>query len=121
MQDETVYAPGTQKKVIGEVIRWNKTSGPETMDAVKYIELLEAEIEELKSQVIRKTANGQNDLLDFLKTLEPQNLKVRMCLWANSLYNSFLASLWIFLCSIASLLKPLTLSTCHICCHLVFI
>lgn len=121
MQDETVYAPGTQKKVIGEVIRWNKTSGPETMDAVKYIELLEAEIEELKSQVIRKTANGQNDLLDYLKTLEPQNLKVRMCLWASSLYNSFLTSLWIFLCSIASLLKPLTLSTCHICCHLVFI
>ncbi|KAH7669163.1 GrpE nucleotide exchange factor coiled-coil-containing protein [Dioscorea alata] len=75
VKDETVYAPGTQKKVIGEVIRWNKTSGPETMDAVKYIELLEAEIEELKSQVIRKTANGQNDLLDYLKTLEPQNLK----------------------------------------------
>lgn len=71
------YAPGTQKKVTGEVIRWNNVSGPEKIDAVKYIELLEAEIEELSLQVGRKTGNGQNELLDYLKSLEPQNLKVR--------------------------------------------
>nr|GLL30492.1 uncharacterized protein LOC109184501 [Ipomoea trifida] len=69
------YAPGTQKKVTGEVIRWNNVSGPEKIDAVKYIELLEAEVEELTRQIERKAANGQNELLEYLKTLEPQNLK----------------------------------------------
>ncbi|GER40003.1 phosphoglucosamine mutase [Striga asiatica] len=74
-KDVPDYAPGTQKKVSGEVIRWNNVSGPEAIDAVKYIELLEAEIEELNRQVVRKSSNGQNELLDYLKTLEPQNLK----------------------------------------------
>lgn len=74
-KDAPDYAPGTQKKVSGEVIRWNNVSGPETMDAAKYIELLEAEIEELNRQVARKTANGQNELLEYMKSLEPQNLK----------------------------------------------
>ncbi|GAB4832999.1 hypothetical protein Ancab_007022 [Ancistrocladus abbreviatus] len=69
------YAPGTQKKVSGEVIRWNNVSGAEKIDAVKYIELLEAEVEELNRQVGRKSANGQNELLEYLKSLEPQNLK----------------------------------------------
>ncbi|KAK6939065.1 Protein of unknown function DUF760 [Dillenia turbinata] len=69
------YAPGTQKKVSGEVIRWSIVSGAEKIDAVKYIELLEAEIEELNRQVGRKSANGQNELLEYLKSLEPQNLK----------------------------------------------
>jgi hypothetical protein len=76
VQDEPDYAPGTQKNVSGEVLRWNNVSGPERIDAKKYIELLEAEIEELNSQVGRKTANGQNELLEYLKSLEPQNLKV---------------------------------------------
>ncbi|CAL9781303.1 unnamed protein product, partial [Musa acuminata subsp. burmannicoides] len=70
------FALGTQKKVAGEVIRWNKITGPEKMDAVKYIEYLEAEIEELNRQVARKSLNGHNELLEYLKTLEPQNLKV---------------------------------------------
>ncbi|CAA0812482.1 Unknown protein [Striga hermonthica] len=74
-KDVPDYAPGTQKKVSGEVIRWNNVSGPETIDAVKYIELLEAEIEELNRQVARNSSNGQNELLAYLKTLEPQNLK----------------------------------------------
>lgn len=76
-QDVPDYAPGTQKNVSGEVIRWNNVSGPEKIDAKKYIELLEAEIEELNRQVGRKTANGQNELLEYLKSLEPQNLKVK--------------------------------------------
>ena len=76
VQDEPDYAPGTQKNVSGEVIRWNNVSGPERIDAKKYIELLEAEIEELNSQVGRKSANGQNELLEYLKSLEPLNLKV---------------------------------------------
>lgn len=71
------YAPGTQKNVSGEVIRWNNVSGPEKIDAKKYIELLEGEIEELNRQVGRISANGSNELLDYLKSLEPQNLKVR--------------------------------------------
>ncbi|KAJ6731165.1 hypothetical protein OIU85_021894 [Salix viminalis] len=74
-KDEPDYAPGSQKNVSGEVIRWNNVSGPERIDAKKYIELLEAEIEELNSQVGRKSANGQNELLEYLKSLEPLNLK----------------------------------------------
>lgn len=80
-QDDSNYAAGTQKNVIGEVIRWNNISGPERIDAKRYIELLEAEIEELNRQVGRKSANGQNELLEYLKTLEPQNLKVRKLLF----------------------------------------
>ncbi|XP_051124604.1 uncharacterized protein LOC127246968 [Andrographis paniculata] len=74
-KDGSDYAPGTQKKVSGEVIRWNNVSGPERIEAVKYIELLEAEIEELNRQVERKSSTGQNELLEYLKSLEPQNLK----------------------------------------------
>ncbi|GKV16180.1 hypothetical protein SLEP1_g26861 [Rubroshorea leprosula] len=73
------YAPGTQKNVSGgEVIRWNNVSGPERIDAEIYIEFLEAKIEELNRQVGRKTANGQNELLEYLKSLEPQNLKLAL-------------------------------------------
>ncbi|CAL5332044.1 unnamed protein product [Camellia sinensis] len=75
LRDVPDYAPGTQKKVSGEVIRWNNVSGPEKIDAVKYIELLEAEIEELHQEVGRKSANGQNELLEYLRSLQPQNLK----------------------------------------------
>lgn len=77
LQDTPDYAPGTQKNVSGEVIRWNNVSGLEKIDAKKYVEFLEAEIEELNRQLGRKAANGQNELLEYLKTLEPQNLKVR--------------------------------------------
>ncbi|CDY53985.1 BnaAnng12920D [Brassica napus] len=54
--DDQDYAPGTQKNVSGEVIRWNNISGPEKIDAKKYIELLEAEIEELNRQELTNTA-----------------------------------------------------------------
>ncbi|KAH0939102.1 hypothetical protein HID58_006563 [Brassica napus] len=54
--DDQDYAPGTQKNVSGEVIRWNNISGPEKIDAKKYIELLEAEIEELNRQELTSTA-----------------------------------------------------------------
>lgn len=57
------------------MIRWNNVSGPEKIDAKKYIELLEAEIEELNRQVGRKSANEQNEILEYLKSLQPQNLK----------------------------------------------
>lgn len=77
VQDDSNYAAGSQKNVTGEVIRWNNVSGPERIDAKRYIELLEAEIEELNRQVGRKSASGQNELLEYLKTLEPQNLMVR--------------------------------------------
>ncbi|KDO85069.1 hypothetical protein CISIN_1g019961mg [Citrus sinensis] len=76
-KDTPDYAPGTQKNVSGEVFRWNNVSGPEKIDAKKYIEFLEAEIEELNRQLGRKATNGQNELLEYLKTLEPQNLKRR--------------------------------------------
>lgn len=61
----------------GEVIRWNNVTGPEKIDALKYIELLEAEVEELNRQMERKSGSGYNELLEYLKTLEPQNIKVR--------------------------------------------
>lgn len=76
MQDKPDYAPGTQKNVSGEVIRWNNVSGPERIDAKMYIEILEAEIEELNKQVGRQSSNAQNELLEYLKSLEPHNLKV---------------------------------------------
>lgn len=76
LQDVPDYAPGTQKNVSGEVIRWNNISGPEKIDAKKYIEILEAEIEELNRQVGRQSSNAQNELLEYLKSLEPRNLKV---------------------------------------------
>ncbi|KAH9305246.1 hypothetical protein KI387_009650, partial [Taxus chinensis] len=70
------YAPGTQKKVSGEVIRWRNDSGPEKIDACKYIELLEGEIEKLQHQLERgKASSGQNEILEYLKSLEPQNLQ----------------------------------------------
>ncbi|OIT36907.1 PREDICTED: uncharacterized protein LOC109241477 [Nicotiana attenuata] len=74
-KDSTDYASGTQKKVTGEVIRWNNVTGPEKIDALKYIELLEAEVEELNRQMERKSGSGYNELLEYLKTLEPQNIK----------------------------------------------
>ncbi|KAF3614231.1 hypothetical protein T459_13477 [Capsicum annuum] len=74
-KDSPDYASGTQKKVTGEVIRWNNVTGPEKIDALKYIELLEAEVEELNRQMERKSAGGYNELLEYLKTLEPQNIK----------------------------------------------
>ncbi|KAJ3672340.1 hypothetical protein LUZ60_007061 [Juncus effusus] len=73
--DSEEYAPGTQKKVTGEVIRWNNITGAEKIDAVEYIELLEKEIEELNQQVSRMSKAGPNQILDYLKSLEPQNLK----------------------------------------------
>lgn len=76
IKPDSDYAPGTQKKVSGEVIRWRDDSGPENIDAVKYIELLEGEIDELKHQLTqRKALHGQNEILDYLKSLEPQNLQ----------------------------------------------
>lgn len=76
MQDMPDYAPGTQKNVSGEVIRWNNVSGPERIDAKKYIEILEAEIDELNRLVGRQSSGAQNELLEYLKSLEPHNLKV---------------------------------------------
>lgn len=84
LQDIPDYAPGTQKNVSGEVIRWNNVSGAERIDAKKYIEILEAEIEELNRQVGRQSSNTQNELLEYLKSLEPRNLKVNstfLCLY----------------------------------------
>lgn len=95
VQDASEYAVGTQKKVSGEVIKWNNVSGLEKIDALKYIELLEGEIEELKRQVARKSAAGQNELLEYLKSLEPQNLKVtRIC--ASLFWHSFCVSNMIY-------------------------
>eukprot|EP00249_Psilotum_nudum_P013698 c24464_g1_i1 orf=414-1448(-) len=71
------YAPGAQKKVSGEVIRWHDDTGAETMDATQYIELLEAEVEQLQEQLekSKQVLNGRNELLEYLKSLEPQNLQ----------------------------------------------
>eukprot|EP00252_Welwitschia_mirabilis_P002586 TRINITY_DN12535_c0_g1_i2.p1 TRINITY_DN12535_c0_g1~~TRINITY_DN12535_c0_g1_i2.p1 ORF type:complete len:290 (-),score=52.98 TRINITY_DN12535_c0_g1_i2:62-931(-) len=76
IETDSDYAAGSQKKLSGEVIRWRPDSGPEKIDAVKYIELLEYEIDELKQQLKRReTTNGQNEILDYIKSLEPRNLQ----------------------------------------------
>lgn len=58
-------------------MRWRKDEErPERVDAVEYIELLEAEVEELKKQ-LELTGRGKNELLEYLKSLQPQNLQVK--------------------------------------------
>ncbi|KAJ7251570.1 hypothetical protein O6H91_Y420300 [Diphasiastrum complanatum] len=72
------YEPGVQKTgVSGQILRWHKEEGPKPMDAVEYIELLEAEVDELQKQLeqIRRSSPGRNELLDYLKSLEPHNLQ----------------------------------------------
>lgn len=62
----------------GEVVRWHKVNGSEAVAASEYIEMLEGEVQQLQQQLEqskRSLANG-NQLLDFLKTLQPQNLQV---------------------------------------------
>ena len=78
---EQVYAPGTQKtNVKGEVMRWNlKEEAVEALDAREYIAGLEAELASLKQELARVGAQGDgssstNELLAYLKGLEPQNL-----------------------------------------------
>lgn len=71
------YAEGVQKKGIsGEVVRWNHEEGPETLAAQEYIEMLEREVQLLKEQVSTRERldEGNNDLIEYLKSLEPQNL-----------------------------------------------
>jgi hypothetical protein len=75
---ESAYAVGVQKtKVSGEVLRWHKEEGPESMGAVEYIEMLESEVEDLKSQLEQRgrALGGRNELLEYLKSLQPQNLQ----------------------------------------------
>lgn len=78
---EQVYASGTQKtNVKGEVMRWNlKEEAVEALDAREYIAGLEAELASLKQELARVGAQGggsssTNELLAYLKGLEPQNL-----------------------------------------------
>jgi len=64
--------------VSGDVVRWRKDEErPERVDAVEYIELLEAEVEELKKQLDLR-GRGKNELLEYLKSLQPQNLQVNL-------------------------------------------
>ena len=66
-------------------MRWRKDEEiPERVDAVEYIELLEAEVEELKKQ-LELRGRGKNELLEYLKSLQPQNLQVNpySCLFSH--------------------------------------
>eukprot|EP00241_Pyramimonas_parkeae_P012562 CAMPEP_0114236192 /NCGR_PEP_ID=MMETSP0058-20121206/6701_1 /TAXON_ID=36894 /ORGANISM="Pyramimonas parkeae, CCMP726" /LENGTH=276 /DNA_ID=CAMNT_0001348101 /DNA_START=302 /DNA_END=1132 /DNA_ORIENTATION=- len=74
----TSYAPGTQKnQVQGKVLRWNEHEGVEAIPAVEYIEALEIEVAALKERVagLQKSRDGQNEMLEYIKTLEPHNLQ----------------------------------------------
>lgn len=56
-------------------MRWRKDEErPERVDAVEYIELLEGEVEELRKQ-LEMRGRGKNELLEYLKSLQPQNLQ----------------------------------------------
>ncbi|KAG6549309.1 hypothetical protein Mapa_009295 [Marchantia paleacea] len=73
-----MYEPGVNKsKVAGEVMRWHREDGPEKMPAVEYIKMLESEIQELQLQLdsSRRASRGRNELLEYLKSLQPQNLQ----------------------------------------------
>ncbi|CAM6123055.1 unnamed protein product [Calypogeia fissa] len=72
------YEPSVNKsKVSGEVLRWHKEDGIEQVPAVEYIEMLESEIRELQQQLEsqQRASRGRNELLQYLKSLEPQNLQ----------------------------------------------
>ncbi|XP_024522935.1 uncharacterized protein LOC9663352 isoform X1 [Selaginella moellendorffii] len=64
-----------KSQVQGSVLKWHKEDGPVAMDAVEYIEFLESEVEKLQQQLERGKVSGQNELLDYLKNLEPKNLQ----------------------------------------------
>ncbi|EFJ05416.1 hypothetical protein SELMODRAFT_431583 [Selaginella moellendorffii] len=80
-QDEMIFfGPEFESKVQksqvqGSVLKWHKEDGPVAMDAVEYIEFLESEVEKLQQQLERGKVSGQNELLDYLKNLEPKNLQ----------------------------------------------
>lgn len=68
-------------------MRWRKDEEiPEKFDAVEYIELLEAEVEELKKQ-LELRGRGKNELMEYLKSLQPQNLQVNLY---SSVFSHFL-------------------------------
>ena len=82
--DAATYAPGTQKtNVHGDVLRWNlEDEAVEAMDARKYIESLEGEVIRLRQELVgvaatkeSATGSGGNELLAYLRSLEPQNLQ----------------------------------------------
>lgn len=78
LEKVSAYAPGVQKSgVTGQVLRWNEDTGAEAVDAVAYMSDLEAEVEMLKNKVaaMQRSAEGRNPLLDYLKSLEPQNMQ----------------------------------------------
>jgi len=69
------YASRAQKtKVQGEVVRWHHETGAESMSAVQYMEQLEDELKMLRSQLQEKRTETQNDLLEYIKSLEPEEL-----------------------------------------------
>jgi len=72
------YAPGSQKNgIAGEVVRWRHEEGAEVVPAYDYIEMLEREVRLLKEQVTarQRLEEDRNDLIEYLKSLEPQNLQ----------------------------------------------
>lgn len=109
-KDSPDYAPGTQKKVTGEVIKWNKATGPEKIDAVDYIEFLESEIEELNRQMKKRSANGTNDILEYIKSLEPQNLKEL----TNTAGEDVIVSMKAFITRLLSISDPVQIKTAMI-------
>ena len=77
-EDEEEYAEGSQQiNISGEVLRWHNEKGPESVDAMKYIEQLEKELSTLREQVsMQEKANEEkNYLLKYLQRLEPGNIK----------------------------------------------
>ena len=72
------YAEGSQQiNISGEVLRWHNENGPEKLDAMEYIAMLEREVNKLREQVSyqEKENEAKNYLLEYLQNLEPANLK----------------------------------------------
>ena len=62
----------------GHIVRWHKSDGPKSIEVAKYIQVLEAEVEELREQLegAERGLDGTNPILLYLKKLQPQNLQV---------------------------------------------
>jgi len=72
-----LYEPHAKThNVKGDVIRWEKDSGPESVAASKYIAMLEARILELEEREERRFKYGEaHRLVDYMKALDDKGLQ----------------------------------------------
>jgi hypothetical protein len=68
-----MWAPGSQLKCSGEVLRWHFQNGTQAVPVAQYIQDLEAENRGLKQEMasVRLGTFNQNELLEYIQSLGP--------------------------------------------------